>query len=367
MAKNKLGYFCASDSWGGLEMNQLRNAVWMMDRGHHVVMFAKEDTKIAEEAKNAGLIVHNIGQHKKYYDFLKAIALKKALRVHQITHLIVRDPRDMSICALTKTLMHGKLFLAYFMEMQIGIPKRDFLHTIRFKQFDLWSCPLSWLSKQLKDLTKFPEVKIKIIPSGLDLSKFEKPISKEKALDLLRLDKEKTWIGLIGRFDPQKGQLLLLEAFDLIKDKYPNFNVVFLGEKTKDEADDYYNQLDEFIKAKNIEKRVEIRSFRPDVETFYAAIDVFVMATKSETFGMVTIEAMAAGLKIVGSNAGGTPEILEHGKYGALFESGDSKSLSEKLSEIMEEKEFDPENVKEASKKYDSNNICIQVEKELFL
>ena len=366
MASNVLGYFCASTSWGGLEMNQLRNATWMKERGHTVIVFARENTRIAEEARKNRLPVQFISKHRKYYDFKKSLALKKSLKKNGVTHLIVRDPKDMSICALAKTLMGGKLFLAYFMEMQIGIPKRDFIHTLRFKKFDLWSCPLPWLASQVKEMTKFPE-KIIVIPSGLDLNQFDNLIDKNKALELLNLDKSKTWIGLIGRFDEQKGQHLLLEAFKKIENRYPNLNAVFLGEKTKGEASEYYEKLIEFIRENQLNDRVEIRSFRPDISTFYAAIDIFVMATKAETFGMVTIEAMAAGLKIVGSNAGGTPEILDHGNYGLLFQSGDSNSLADKMIELLELKDFDSDKVKDASKKYDAKNVCAQVEKALFI
>lgn len=367
MASNVIGYFCSSKSWGGLEMNQLRNAIWMKERGHKVVMFARENTKIAEEAIKSDLIICFIAKHRKYYDFKKSLALKKALKKNRVTHLIVRDPKDMSICALAKTFMGGNLFLAYFMEMQIGIPKRDFIHTLRFKKFDLWSCPLPWLAQQVKEMTKFPEDRISVIPSGLDLTQFEDLKSKNETLELLDLDNSKTWIGLIGRFDEQKGQHLLLEAFNLIKNRFPNVNTVFLGEKTKDEADGYYDKIIQFIKENQLIDRVEIRPFRPDISTFYAAIDIFVMATKAETFGMVTIEAMAAGLKIVGSDAGGTPEILDHGNYGALFQSGDSNDLSEKLIELLELKDFNSEKVKDASKKYDAKNVCSQVEKALFI
>jgi glycosyltransferase involved in cell wall biosynthesis len=367
MAQNVIGYFCGSDSWGGLEMNQLRNAVWMKERGHNVVLFTRENTKITEEANKKGLTVQFIKKHRKYYDFNKALALKKALKSNQVSHLVVRDPKDMSICALAKSLMGGNLFLAYFMEMQIGIPKQDIIHTLRYKKYDLWSCPLPWLAKQVNQMTRFPKNRIKVIPSGLDLSHFENLKNKNEARDILDLNKNKTWIGLVGRFDEQKGQHLLLAAFDKIKGDFPDANVVFLGEKTKYEADDYYDELINFINDKQLDNRVEIRSFRPDVETFYAAIDIFVMATKAETFGMVTIEAMAAGLKIVGSNAGGTPEILNHGTYGALFESGDSKNLSKKLIELLDKKDFDAEKIREASKKYDAKNVCSQVEKALFI
>ncbi len=366
MSKHVIGYFCASDSWGGLEMNQWRNALWMAERGHDVVMFVREGTPAEKAAKESGLVISRVKQHKKYYDYINANRLKRRISYHQVTHMVVRDPKDMGLCALTKTIMGNKLYLAYFMEMQLGIPKKDFLHTIRFKKFDLWSCPLPWLAEQVKAQTNFPEERITTIPSALDLSTYQKEVSKAEAREELKLSIDHKWIGLVGRFDSQKGQHLLLKAFQKVKTQLSTYNLVFLGEKTQGEADDYYSKMISFIKKNNLQDRVEIRPFRKDVETFYSAIDVFVMATKAETFGMVTIEAMASGCKIVGSNAGGTPEILQHGKYGTLFESQNADALAQALIQSTQTATINSSQLQDEVQQYDFRNVCAQVEDALF-
>lgn len=366
MSKHVIGYFCASDSWGGLEMNQWRNALWMAERGHDVVMFVREGTPAERAAKESGLVISRVKKHKRYYDYLNAKRLKRRISYHRVTHMIVRDPKDMGLCALTKTIMGNKLFLAYFMEMQLGIPKKDFLHTVRFKKFDLWSCPLPWLAEQVKEQTNYPVERIKIIPSALDLSTYQKEVSRAEAREELKLSNDQKWIGLVGRFDAQKGQLLLLKAFQKVKEQLSTYNLLFLGEKTHGEAEEYYTKMLAFIDKNHLNDRVEIRPFRKDVETFYSAIDVFVMATKAETFGMVTIEAMASGCKIIGSNAGGTPEILKHGKYGTLFESENVDALAEALIQSTQKATINSSQLQDEVQQYDFNNVCGLVEEALF-
>ncbi|PWH85884.1 glycosyltransferase [Brumimicrobium oceani] len=366
MTKNNthIAYFCPSLSWGGLEMNQLRNAEWMHNRGHKVVILLQKGSRIHQEASANGISVDFVQPHKKYFDFGKAAQLIKKIKQHNITHLIVRDPKDMSVCSLAKSWSKKKFFLAYFMEMQIGIPKRDLLHTIRYSSFDLWSCPLPWLKKQVKELTRFPSEKTLVIPSGLSLDRYFNAPERQEAKTLLDLDTNKEYIGLVGRFDEQKRQLLLLESFNQIKDKI-HHDLVFLGESTHGESDAYFDKLKEYVRENKIEKRVHFRPFRPDVETFYSAIDVFVMATKSETFGMVTIEAMAAGCKVVGSNQGGTVEILNHGEFGELFETGNAEDLSNKLMVSIANQDFDANAVKDEARKYDAEIVCNKVETAL--
>lgn len=367
MAKNNhIAYFCPSLSWGGLEMNQLRNADWMHKRGHKVMIFVQEGSKIHQEANALGISVDFVEPHRKYYDFVNARRLIKKLKQQKVTHLIVRDPKDISLCALAKSWTLNKFFLAYFMEMQIGIPKRDILHTLRYESYDLWSCPLPWLEKQVHELTKFPKERTVVIPSGLELNRYFEAAPKDEAKQLMGLELTKEYIGLVGRFDEQKRQLLLLEAFNQVKYKV-NYDLVLLGESTHGESDAYFDLLKDYVKSNMIENRVHFRPFRPDVETFYSAIDVFVMATKSETFGMVTIEALAAGCKVVGSNKGGTVEILNHGEYGELFESGDVDDLAIKLLTSISNENFDESKVKNAAKKYDAQLVCDKVESVLGL
>src|SRR5690554_3364322 len=256
--KSHIAYFCPSLSWGGLEMNQLRNAKWMQKRGCNVLIFVQEGSRVHKEAKKQDIMVVYVNPHKKYYDFINAFQLIRKIKIHQVSHLIVRDPKDMSLCAMAKFWTFKKFMLAYFMEMQIGISKRDFFHTLRYRRFDLWSCPLPWLKNQVIELTKFPKERIKVIPSGLTLDKYFNAPDSKKAKELMNLNPTNEYIGLVGRFDEQKRQLLLLEAFNEIKNKVDH-NLVFLGESTHGESNDYFNKLKSFVQNHALENRVFFR------------------------------------------------------------------------------------------------------------
>lgn len=361
-----LGYICGNDSWGGLEMNQLRNAQWMNARGHSVFILCLKNSIMETRARELGIDVLIIEKHKKYYDFQKGRQLVTTLKQNSITHLIVRATHDMSIAAFAKSKLKEKLHLSYFMEMQLGVKKTNILHTLRFKYFDLWSCPLNWLAEQVRTMTKFPDEKIVIIPSGLHMSQFSTEISKDYCREKLNLPKDKKLFGLIGRFDQHKGQLLLLEAMQ--KCQSTNFDLVFLGEPTRNEGDDYFEKMQQFIRLNTLENRVHILPFRNDIEVFYKAIDCFIMASKAETFGMVTIEAMACGTLTLGSNAGGTPEILKFGQLGVLFNPLDSENLAQKMDEILNGKyQISSNDLLNEAKHYDKDLVCSLVEQSLNL
>lgn len=357
-----------SNSWGGLEMNQLRNAVWMKKQGHSVVLLGLKNSRIVREAENEGIDIIFVNQHKKYYDFKNAFNLKHLIKSNGISHLVLRDPKDISLGVTTKRLLKNKLFLAYFMEMQLGVSKADFIHTWRFKGLDLWSCPLQFLANQVSELTKFPRSKTKVIPSAMDLSKFENLPNQDVAREKLNLPNDQILIGLIGRFDAFKGHKLLLDAYEKLPiNMQEKISLVFLGEKTYPDVDNFYDYLMGRIREETFKSKVYILPFRKDVETFYAAIDVFAMASKAETFGMVTIESMASGTPVIGSNAGGTPELLGDGQRGILFETMDNESLKDAITFFVDEYKYESNVLRSYVKKYSHHQVCEEVEKHLKL
>ena len=364
--KGTIGYFCSSVSWGGLEMNQLRNANWMMQRGHSVFMLCKAGSPIEKAAKEQKVPFITIENHKKYYDFKAGKLLAAIINENLITHLIVRDTRDMSVAVIAKRKANYPIHLSYFMEMQLGVKKRNLLHTIRFSYFELWSCPLNWLQKQVLTMTRINPEKIKVIPSGLDLNTYLPKQNKSDARAKLELPADKIIFGLIGRFDPQKGQVLFLEALSKLENK--DVCVCLLGEPTREEGTSFSRLMNKTIEDNNLQDRVFIRPFRKDISTFFYAIDAFIMASKAETFGMVTIESMACGTPIIASNAGGSPEILDFGKFGLLFEPLNEDSLAQKMQKFIDQPSmFSSNELIEEAKKYDHTKMCVMVESALNL
>jgi glycosyltransferase involved in cell wall biosynthesis len=211
-------------------------------------------------------------------------------------------------------------------------------------------------------MTHMPNERIFHIPSALDMAPFSTAHSKVVARQTLELPEDKIILGLAGRFDPQKGQLLLLEALQKINDT--KLCVLFLGEPTMHEGQTYVDQMMEKMSEVALKDRVFIRPFRPDIAVFYTAIDAFVMASKAETVGMVTIEAMASGCPVIGSNAGGTPEILQQGKRGYLFEPLQAESLADQIRTFLKDpNKFTANELREAVSPFDHQLILPEVER----
>jgi glycosyltransferase involved in cell wall biosynthesis len=141
-----------------------------------------------------------------------------------------------------------------------------------------------------------------------------------------------------------------------------------MGETTHNEGSDYLQEVKAFIAENNLEDRVEFRPYSAEIVDFYKSIDWMVMASDSETVGMVTIEALAYGTPVLGSNAGGTPEIMQKGRGGVLFETKNAYDLAEKIDRICTTNLIMDEAIlKKLAERFDHQKVCAAVEEALSL
>jgi glycosyltransferase involved in cell wall biosynthesis len=142
-------------------------------------------------------------------------------------------------------------------------------------------------------------------------------------------------MGILGRLDPQKGQHLVLEALSQLRDQGTDLSLLIMGESTLNEGIDYRDHLESVVREYNLNDRVYFRGYREDIAQFFSAIDLFVLGSYEESYGMVTIEAMAHGVPVIGSDSGGTPGILGNGSFGWLYIPKDPQDLAKKITEVI--------------------------------
>lgn len=331
----RIAFVCSSTSWGGLEMNVLRFCQWLSDDHYHTSLWCVEHAPLAEHALKAGTRAFFIQRHRKYADFGAAMRLAKRLDAAQIDVVWIRDTRDMSLMYWVKRFCKRRFRLVYQQAMQLGVSKRDFIHTQRFNAIDLWISPLQFLRDQVLTHTRFSADQIRVIPLAIDLSKFTDLPNRPAARRLLNLPETGVMIGCIGRIDPLKGQLTLIRAFARKKTDAEPIHLLIMGDPTRGEGDTYLRELHAECSKLGVTSQVIFLPHQGRVEVAFAALDIFVMASAGETFGMVTIEAMAAGCCVVGTNTSGTPELLGNGAHGLLFAPDDDRALAECLDRLL--------------------------------
>lgn len=188
--------------------------------------------------------------------------------------------------------------------------------------------------------------KIHVVSPGVDHHLFT-PYDKKAARKTLGLPRDKKIILFVGRIDPVKGLSLLIEAIFRLTQKYSFFQdryrVLLIGGDIESRAfwrHPEVRRIKKLIIEKKIDCCIKFLGSKPYkvLPKYYAAADVVVMPSVYESFGLVVIEAMACGAAILASRVGGIKYLINHGKNGWLFESGNSQDLSQKLWDLLENK-----------------------------
>ena len=324
-------------------MNTVRYAKWMQEKGYRIFLFVVAHSPIAEEAKRMGLPLVAIPRNLKYFDLLNAYRMSVLFRKLGVSLVWFRDTRDMDLLAWSRRMPGSKFRLLYQQAMQFGIDKRDFFHSIRFNAIDAWVSTLEFLRQQVERSTHYPKHRIHVVPLGVDTVRLRPNDGlRQVARNHFQLSADVFVFGVIGRIDPLKGQHLAIEALHQLHQRNVRAHLLIVGESTRNEGNEYVTSLRMLMEKSNLREFVHIHPYSADVFNFYHAIDAFMLCSKGETFGTVTIEAMAMGLPIMGTNSSGTPELLNHGSCGLLVNPDDifewsraMEKLAEKNDEIL--------------------------------
>lgn len=121
-------------------------------------------------------------------------------------------------------------------------------------------------------------------------------LSRDEARQQLGLDHSAMLLGALGRLVPVKGHRYLIDAFARLKDKYPQAQLVIIGEGKERSA------LQKQIAARELQGRVHLLGFRPDALQYARAFDIWVMPSLAEGLGLALLEGMSGALPVIASD-----------------------------------------------------------------
>jgi glycosyltransferase involved in cell wall biosynthesis len=320
-------------SWGGLEINLYKKALWMHQRGHHVLAIGRPGTPFFDNCKQAGIPTAAWRNRLKYLDLPAALRLVRVLRRAQIRLVWFSLTRNTSAVTLAGSLTQ-ELKLIFLQQMQLGVDKKDALHTWQFRKMAAWVAPLPWLARQVKERTHIAPGKVVCIAQGIDTEQFVVG-DKETARRELGLPPGVPIAGIVGRWDDGKGHLLLVEAIALLARKGIVLHGLLMGGAQEEKSRLYRKQVEARIAELGLKEQFHILEPRTDPSVAYRAMDIFAMCSVGETYGMVTLEALLSGCCVVGARSGGTIDLLDEGALGPLFENRNSADLARVLAELL--------------------------------
>lgn len=146
----------------------------------------------------------------------------------------------------------------------------------------------------------------------------------------------KNTVVYLGRLEPEKNPMLLLDAFVEFSDKFPYYQLHFYGRGSLEE------KMKQYIKAHNIADKVTLHGFCKDAKQKIVDSKIFVLPSNYEGISNSMVEAMAMGLPVIATDCpiGGAAAYIRDGENGVLVPVGDSKKMAEAMIKIASNPEF---------------------------
>ncbi len=175
----------------------------------------------------------------------------------------------------------------------------------------------------------FPAEKITAILNGVDTERFQ-PVDKAAVRAQLGLPAQGQFIGIVGRFDPNKKHLLLIEAFNRVAAQLPGARLVIVGDKGAEK-----DKIHAAAQASPARDHIHLAGFQANPTPWYQALDLLAAPSIFEGLSNAVLEAMACGVPCLAHTACGNAEVITSGSDGFLAALDSADALAAELHRVL--------------------------------
>ena len=183
--------------------------------------------------------------------------------------------------------------------------------------------------KSTLQLSEKTQIKSNIIQTGINLEPFDKKYDKSLIRIKNNIDLDTIIIGSTGRIVWEKGYDQLITLMETLKIKDKKICILIAGDGS------LRQKLMDIVTIKQLKDKVVFLGNIKNIPEFLSMLDVYVQPSITEGYPLSVLEAMASGLPIIVSNAGGLKEMIVNGENGIIYKSGDIKELKEALKKML--------------------------------
>ena len=296
-------------------------------RGAWVALLAPEHSEVFQRAREAGIEVQTLDTRKSRYPFT-ALRLKRWLRKHEAQVVNTHSSRDGYLVGAAARLARVPLLIRS-RHIDVGYPQ-PWISRHAFSTFaDHVLTTSEKIAVRLKSTFHLPDDCVSTVPTGIDLARFA-PDGPAADLhgegDANRLPV----VGMVSVLRSWKGHPVFLEAAKLLKARGIKACYVIVGEGPVREP------ILKKISADNLSNEIVLKGHREDIAEILCALDVLAIpSTGHEGIPQIGLQALACRTPVVGSDAGGIPEIIRHGETGRIVAAGDPELLANAIAETL--------------------------------
>ena len=323
----------SASSLGGGERHLADLAHGLFKRGHDVHVALRPRSPLLDELKElpkenlATLSLRNSLDAKSARDLATLVNKKDIQIVH--AHMA----RDYPLAAYAvRPNPRAKLIVTRHVLFPLNR-----LHRVTLSQAARVIAVSEAVAQQLRQDNVVPAGKISVVLNGIDAPRFARAkaeLNREQFLAAWNLPRDGLLVGTVGELSPLKGQQEFIRAAAQVLRRFPEAYFVVCG---VDHSEDgrHQRRLEHLMDELGLQDRVRLVGWLEDLPRLYSALDVFVSASHTESFGLAIAEAMASGAVVVATRTEGARELITEGETGLLVPIEDVDALASNVLRLL--------------------------------
>jgi glycosyltransferase involved in cell wall biosynthesis len=313
----KIAHIILTSQNGGAEQVFIDYIGILKNIGHENFSIIKNDAPYFSKLEKLEIKTQKIANKFGYYDFLAIKEIKNFIEENKIDVVIAHAGKSMVLTHKALKKITNKKVILVAVNHSYNI-KRSLCADIIF------SVNKEIFFKTI-DKKRTPENSF-VIYNGIDLKGFEPIFS-----DYNFIKKPTITLGVIGSLNNAKGFDFAIEALKILQKNSAQKFILKIAGSGEEMAN-----LQKQVKDLNLENNVEFLGWIANPKDFFAQIDIFILPSKNETFGLVILEAMKFSRPIIATNCDGPKEILRHEIDGLLVDLKSSETIPNQIAKAVE-------------------------------
>lgn len=316
----------SSLGWGGQEIRILTELTALRARGHTMLLAAPKSSGVYARAQAAQFPVLPLAESKLAFP-TNVLRLAGWLRRERVQVLNPHSSRDGWIAGLAGRLARVP-FIVRSRHFEVPVANPALSRPVYSLLADHLITTSPKITAQFKTLFGFADDRVSTVPTGIDPELFSRLGTKA----VLPAPADQTgWpvLGMIAVLRHAKGHITLARAARRLHDTGFPVRLVFAGDGP------YRFAVEAELARLNLAHCVQFLGHREDVPDLLRAMDLLAIPSLHEGIPQIAMQALASEVPIVGSDVGGIPSVIEHGKTGRLVPPGDDAALATAIRETL--------------------------------
>lgn len=315
--------------YGGGEIWMITAAKELINRGHNLAIICRPDSQLRNFSEQSGIdtIPLRIGGD---FDPITIYKFAGIFRRNKIDIVLTNMDKELRLSGIASKISgKGKVVARH----GIDLPLKNKLHyryTYNYLTDIIVANSEATKNNLIRNAPWLNPKRIKVIYNGINPENFNENNTRNLRNEL-GIPGDLPLIGFVGRLSIQKGIEHLLNGFRDIR-KIIDAHLLIAGEGELE------NEIRNFISQNNLRDSVHLTGFRNDINNIMRTIDLLVLPSLWEGFGIVLIEAMAAGKPCVTTQISSMPEIVKNNVSGIIIKPEDSNALADACLKIISDK-----------------------------